>query len=373
LKSGPESGLRDGEAAAVGRWRGSIMSVAIEEMGHLALVNNLLVALGGAPHFDRPNLPPPPGYHPAGFVIRLTPFDAATLEHFIFLERPDGARRRDHVEFQPETEKRRGAPARRITPSANDYDTIGEFYGDIRHGLIALADRRGDDLFIDAGQGQLTPDIADLPGLMAIRDLESAVQALDTIVEQGEGSTGDREDCHFARFRAIKGEWAELLERNPGFVPAHPAAADPVMRRPLTDDERVWITAAPAAARLDLANAIYGETLILLTQAYGYAVPKPLRQALVGSAITLMQAMGRLGVALAEMPAGDDHPGVHAGLTFAMPRNLGQRVTTGVARVVLERIAELQAASVQVGAPEIVPMLRDAEEALAALALKEPV
>ena len=91
LKRGTEDGLSPTESEAVARWRTIVLGVAIEEMAHLALVNNLLVALGGAPHFDRPNLPVPPGYHPAGFVIRLAPLTKATLDHYIFLERPADA------------------------------------------------------------------------------------------------------------------------------------------------------------------------------------------------------------------------------------------------------------------------------------------
>src|SRR5688572_33400388 len=43
LKRGIAEGLTPTEAAAVSRWRKSVMSVALEEMAHLALVNNLLV------------------------------------------------------------------------------------------------------------------------------------------------------------------------------------------------------------------------------------------------------------------------------------------------------------------------------------------
>lgn len=74
LKSGIEEGLSQVEAEAVERWRRLLLQVALEEMGHLATVNNLLVALGGAPHFDRPNLPAARGYLPAEFAVRLTPF-----------------------------------------------------------------------------------------------------------------------------------------------------------------------------------------------------------------------------------------------------------------------------------------------------------
>jgi hypothetical protein len=57
LKSGVEEGLSQHEAEAVAQWGRVILTVAVEEMGHLAIVNNLLVAVGGAPHFNRPNLP----------------------------------------------------------------------------------------------------------------------------------------------------------------------------------------------------------------------------------------------------------------------------------------------------------------------------
>ena len=89
LKVGVEEGFTLREADAVRRWAQVLQDVAMEEMGHLATVNNLLVAVGGSPHFDRPNLPLAPGYHPSCFVVRLSPFDRATLDHFIYLERPE--------------------------------------------------------------------------------------------------------------------------------------------------------------------------------------------------------------------------------------------------------------------------------------------
>src|SRR4051812_28085487 len=53
LKRGASEGLAEHEAAAVERWRDAIVQVAIDEMLHLALVNNLLSAIGSAPHFQR--------------------------------------------------------------------------------------------------------------------------------------------------------------------------------------------------------------------------------------------------------------------------------------------------------------------------------
>jgi hypothetical protein len=95
-----------------------IVGVAIEEMGHLALVSNLLVAVGGAAHFDRPNLPVPPGYHPAAFVIRLMPFTKPTLDHFIYLERPaDSPDPEGGGRYRQRTPLKRVATPGDLTPS----------------------------------------------------------------------------------------------------------------------------------------------------------------------------------------------------------------------------------------------------------------
>src|SRR5579864_774285 len=59
LKQREDEGLTTSELAAVNRWRSAISHVATEEMLHLALVHNLLSAVGAAPHFARPNLPAP--------------------------------------------------------------------------------------------------------------------------------------------------------------------------------------------------------------------------------------------------------------------------------------------------------------------------
>jgi len=49
LKAGPEDGLSMEQAAAVDRWRDVLTSIAIEEMLHLALVFNVMTAIGAAP------------------------------------------------------------------------------------------------------------------------------------------------------------------------------------------------------------------------------------------------------------------------------------------------------------------------------------
>src|SRR5215468_1020378 len=90
LKQSEEEGLSGAELAAVQRWRTQVSHVAAQEMLHLALVHNLLSAVGGAPHLARPNLPAPANHYPAGVHLALLPFGEQALRHFMFLERPEG-------------------------------------------------------------------------------------------------------------------------------------------------------------------------------------------------------------------------------------------------------------------------------------------
>jgi hypothetical protein len=95
------------QTAAVQRWRQTIMSVVFEEMTHLALVGNIANALGAAPNVGPPPFPVDAGPYPAGFVIRLQPFSAVTIEHFKFLERPSNQELADAEGFVPQRQYRR--------------------------------------------------------------------------------------------------------------------------------------------------------------------------------------------------------------------------------------------------------------------------
>lgn len=59
----------------------------------------------------------------------------------------------------------------------------------------------------------------DLPGLVAVRDLASAIEAIDVIIEQGEGGRSGAEESHFARFQAMAAEYDAFLAADPQFVP----------------------------------------------------------------------------------------------------------------------------------------------------------
>src|ERR671911_1132057 len=90
LKTDAGEGLTEEQLEAVRRWERVISEVAAQEMLHLALASNLLTAIGGAPHFSRPNFPQPAKYYPAGLQLALMPFSEQSLGHFVYYERPEG-------------------------------------------------------------------------------------------------------------------------------------------------------------------------------------------------------------------------------------------------------------------------------------------
>jgi hypothetical protein len=128
LKRGEIDGLNSEETKVVQGWKRAISAVAVEEMVHLALASNLLVSIGGAPHFSRPNFPVTAGYHPSGVVVELARFCAETLDHFIYLERPEGSETADSQGFTHATDYSRLKVAGRLMPGSQDYDTVGHLY-----------------------------------------------------------------------------------------------------------------------------------------------------------------------------------------------------------------------------------------------------
>jgi len=369
MKCGTESGFSEREAEAVNRWRKAIMSVAIEEMGHLLIVANLTAAIGGRPHFTRPNFPVRAGYFPSGVVLRLTRFSFETLDHFIFLERPTGVEKSDGEGFESVEHKREQAH-QGLMPSSQDYVTVSHLYEAIRANLNAFAERSGaDSLFVGTESGQIGPDIVQMPGVETISDLHSASRAIDLIVEQGEGSPADHDDSHYRRFQAVKREYAALLAENPHFEPAYRVAENPVMRRPPEPEGKVFINAEPAALILDLANAVYGMLLRFLVQAYSKSATEaaPEKAQMLSAAIDLMHVLDITAKTLAKLPASLDHPDVNAGMTFTMLRGV-EPFSHGAAEkmLILERLHQLATGARR--ATVALPEIAKAAEILTALA-----
>jgi CDGSH-type Zn-finger protein/uncharacterized Fe-S cluster protein YjdI len=347
LRSGEGEGLTPAEAAAVARWRQTILDVAIDEMGHLAAVWNITAALGGSPRFGRGNFPLDPGMLPAGIVVKLAPFNEAVLQHFIFLERPHGSTEQDGEGFTPELQFKRGTNRVRLTPMAMDYDTVGTFYAALGENLRKFVERLGESAaFCGDPTLQLSDMEVSLQGAKPVICLKTALAAFDAIVRQGEGATESSADSHYQRFLSIREELAVLKAANPAFVPAYPAAVNPVLRPPLRPQGRVWIENDDAFESVDLANASYALMLRLLAYSYTLRRPIPQKSLCVDLAIGLMRAAAILAERAARLPAGPSNPTCNAGMSFTALRDAAPMLPGDSAnQYFIERLSELAAAA----------------------------
>ena len=334
----------DEQRTTVARWRRAITAVALEEMAHLALVGNIVNALGATAPLNRPAFPIDGGPYPAGFVIRLQPFNAATIEHFKFLERPLHEKQlTDGDGFVPTRSYQRAVPAGRLSPGPRDYTTVGELYDVIAASLQASAAESGEAaLFVGEPALQLDATLAPLSGVVAVTDLASALAAICTIVTQGEGAGPEQHDSHFCRFCDIANELNALTTADPAFEPAWPAATNPVMNAPVhSAAERVFVNHPQNAHWLDIGNAIYTTSLRCLLQGFA-ASERRAKSVWLNASFELMKALLPVGMGLAARPARSDTPLPHGGLSFTPLRTLATLPQGRAERVVAERLAQLR-------------------------------
>lgn len=188
---------------------GLIRSVIIEEMLHMTISSNILIALGGHPAINTASFVPDyPGPLPGGvggpeFSVHIAPFSMdLVLNTFMAIEEPEdpipiGTLERTGAEDEPAT-----------------YRTIGEFYAALQAKLAELD---------DSDFGQLDQQVV---GLFAPSDnflIDSSVaacKAIDVIVDQGEGSSTNPsfqgEPAHYYRFGEIY-YGAKLIQTKDGF------------------------------------------------------------------------------------------------------------------------------------------------------------
>ena len=320
LKQSTDEGLTETELAAVTRWRRQISQVATEEMLHLALVHNLLSAIGAAPHLARPNLPQPADHYPAGVQLALLPFGEQALRHFMFLERPEGMAI-DDAEGLAAHGAAIGLMAEGdIVPRLQDFATVGHLYRSIEAGLHHLAGKLGEQrLFIGPPRAQATATHFSWPELVAVTDLASACRAIEEILEQGEGPRGEWRTAHFGQFVAILEEYQQARAANPGFDPVRPVVVANV--RPCPHDSSVPLISDPVTAGCtDLFNVAYEILLQALERYFAHTEETDAQlAALADLTIALMfQVIKPLGELITMLPAGPDHPGRTAGPSFEL-------------------------------------------------------
>lgn len=322
LKTAPGPGLGADQVEMVERWRSEILKIAGEEMLHWALVNNLLTAIGSAPFVSRPNLPHRAKGYPPSVQFALLPFGEAALRHFVYFERPQDADVAEVEQFSPVGNRPAPMTATELQPRGQDYVSQGDLYRALDDGLEYLAAKLGEDgLFIGPERAQATQASFGWPELIAVTDLASAKLALTRIIEQGEGgSSRDVTTAHYGRFVTILDEYLTARAADPSFEPAHPVTAATV--RTVEDEEPSGpvITDPVTSAVSDLFNVVNDLVLHILSRFFAFGDESPRQQAvLTDAAVGLMfGAVKPLGLLLASLPVGGEHPGQTAGANFQL-------------------------------------------------------
>ena len=337
-----EGGMTGEQAEMVRGWRRLLCLVAVEEMGHLAQVSNLLTAIGGAPHFRRPNFPLPPSAFPFGIRLSLEPFSQETIERFVCYEMPETGilsaeeqapfdAMRDRVlrtqssmqaSLQEEEQDDEGSE-----PFEIDFKSVGEFYHKIETGFTHIPE---EELFIGPPEAQANARFVDLSGdLVSIVDRASACAAINMIVEQGEAPTSSHPDAHFWLFDKVRRQYAEAMAQGQQsgvpFEPVRPVISNPMTR--FYDDTSGGIVIGDPFTHevADLFNGAYDTMLLMLLRFFAHTEETDAElEHLSRATLRLMTTVIRpLGEALTKLPVDSAAlPGKTAGPGFGYNRDV---------------------------------------------------
>jgi hypothetical protein len=369
LKLNPSEGLTAEQQAAVKRWDRAVSAVAVQEMLHLALVNNLLSAIGGSPSFDRPNFPQRSRYFPSAVQMVLLPFGEDALRHALYLERPEGMNAEDAETLMSTPVEEKAARLEGMMPTHQEFSTIGHLYRGIEQGIGELATRYGEGtLFVGPHTAQAREEFFGWDKLVPVTNVESASAAIEEIIVEGEGARGDWKKAHFGRFLSIYQEYHKMREEDPNFEPARPVVPAYVRDHDDIMDPVVKITDPLTLRVADLFNSTYEITLQLLTRFFLHVETTHAElETLANTAVDMMyQGVRPLGQYLTALPVGPDTPGKTAGPAFEIYRRhsylIPRRHTAWV--ILRERLEELSEYTAWLSTLPQAPKLTEIEQVL---------
>jgi hypothetical protein len=345
LKNDTSEGITSNQLASIRNWRQLIREVSVQEMVHLGSVCNLLTAIGGAPQLRRPNLPTRPKAYGSTFQLRLAPFGIEALQQFIDIELP--------MSLMPPEPPDSGDPLAirnlsDVFSSEREYSTQGTLYRGIEDGFKYLAQKYGEDqLFIGRQEAQTADGFFRLPGLIPVHDLDSALEAVNIIVEQGEGASEDSVDSHYHKFKQIFDEYEAILLEQPDFAPARPVLSNPyaIMPSDLAGSSDINILDNPFARDVcSLFDGCYELMVQILGRLFIHAeeTEAELQDLSQTSVRMMLEVLEPLGSAITLLPAGPAFPNMNAGPGFRLTRGAMIPTSTATARLIFsERLSEL--------------------------------
>jgi hypothetical protein len=348
LKRDVSEGITTEQLEAIKRWDRVISEVAAQEMLHLTLASNMLSAIGSSAHFNRPNFPQQSKYFPAGVKVALLPFGKDALLHFLYLERPEGLEREDAAILESrsvEEEPHSVITSQNLVPEPEEFATVGHLYRGIERGFQQLVEKQGEQhIFIGPPKAQATQQYFSWPELITVTNLASAIQAIETIVEEGEGARGDWQQAHYGKFLQVYNEYQTLKQQDPNFEPTRPVRAA-FVRQP-ADTVPVDLISDPVTAGVsNLFNASYATLLSILNRFFLHGGETDEEFKLLSDvAVDMMFNVIRpVGILLTTLPIGPHLPGVMAGASFETYR-LGAHPLPhryGAWVIIHERLVEL--------------------------------
>lgn len=309
IKKRLEEGLTAPQSAAARRWEGIILGVAVEEMGHLGTVTNLLAAIGESAWFKRPNFPQQTGYYP--FPFDLIRFSDDMLYRMLVFELPRG-------EPLPDPPRPAGAMLiveESLAPDPLEYTYIGELYAEIRDGFGAIDES---ELFLGPPQAQLDVTWSVDLDIKAITDRATAFAAIDDIIRDGEGAAADRSGSHFARFSAVRDEYRFLGD----FDAARQLVRNPQTRRLPGAEHGTMLIDDLSRAVAEAFNEAYAIVLLMLQHVFTFGESEEQQAMLRSSLGQLMSTTIRpVSEVLTELPAHSADDPSRAGPTFELYRD----------------------------------------------------
>jgi hypothetical protein len=284
-----------------------IHSVVFEEMLHMTLACNILNALGGAPVIDAPGFIPKypgplPGTVEKGLIVPLAPFSINLIHKaFMTIEEPE-----DPLNFPV-------AFAAKEPPL-----TIGQFYMQIAEKIKPLPQ----SAFPNPPRNQVGPKYMDES--IEVVGVDTALQAINTIVEQGEGTktsplevVGD-DYAHYYRFAEVY--HGKKLIKNPKAGPDTPPDQQYIYGGDAVPFDRTGVYAAPANPKTAKYPAGSDARQACITFNYSYtSLLKVLhtvfngQQGQFGDAIKMMMSLRQQAI---DMMGGKTTGGVSAGPSF---------------------------------------------------------
>ena len=300
--------------------RGVVIEIAREEMIHFLLVNNILRAIGEPFYAATPDFNQLNARFPIDVDFALEPLNALSLQYFMRLEMP---------EFL--TENLASEPIA-TSSQLHTYGSLSELYSQIRTGLKNIPDLFTADkaniggehrLFMRDNLNQTHPDYQ-----MQVYDLNSALFAVDLIVEHGEGSEIETEKfarSHYEKFRNLA-DALSLEQMNHSrrggkktWNPSYPSLRNPSLNH--QDHNSNLVTVPQTRTVMEIFNESYFLMMQLMVQHFGSNPQGSLRRSkLMNASIDVMTGMMRpLGELLMTMPSGKRGKTAGPSFEIAMP------------------------------------------------------